>query len=243
MGNAQDAKSAFSPISDDLDTLLGKASYRMVALWEVNGNDFADGGVLTFNLTCDDMVDYGDSSSGFNVTISVGSDGASQEEQHELQFAQEIDMSQIETITYPDEIFQVEDNYEAYQIQHSIATRASMAQIQFKALSTAGWTATELGIVKDLFDEGEELIATDAPDGMGVGIAGYIFSQDLPLFSIETLREVDPAIAEIVEMLRESLSYIDEALGQPRSETDITETNIQIELVNGYLATLAAYHP
>lgn len=224
-----------SPISDDPETLLGKGSYRMLGIWEVNGNDFLDGGTFNFDLYCDDMVDYDDS-----IDFGVDSEGAVQ---HELQFVHETDMSDVTTIVYPDEIFKVEDNYEAYQIQHSISVRATMSQQMLKLISSAGWVATELGVAGQFFVEGEELVYSDTPDGTGIGIAGSIFSADLPLFRIETLREVDPAIAEVVEMLLESLTYIDDALGGDRSAIDATEMNVQIDLVDNYLSLLASYHP
>ncbi len=169
----------------------GSEPVRMVAAFAVNGNDISD--------DCSAKL-YFDLAQGTRVID-----------------ADEFSGTDIQTIAWPDGIFAVEDDPDAYQMIHSVKNRAQMCRNGLDAASRAeqlGDKATRK------LDHTMSKTAFQDNIGMGVSCASAVFTADLPALNIETVRKYEPELAEQISTISSSLETMISELDKASPDYD-----------------------
>ena len=189
-------KSSGYALSTSYGTLWGGSEpVRMIALFAINGNDISDDctAKLDFDLSQDTPVRYTD----------------------------ELGRTDIQTIAWPDGIFAVEDDPDAYQLIHSVRIRAQICRNALETASQANQNKNNevrdlnLGISKMFF-------SADANWGVSCAcdVSGNALSDDLPRWNIETVRKYEPELAEQISTITDSLETMTSELAKASPNYD-----------------------
>lgn len=122
----------------------------------------------------------------------------------ELTAEKEITSEDIQTISLFDEVFKVEDDYEAYQVAQSVPRRAVLAKeyLDCAIMSAGEGNVAEVNL---LMLQMKYIFSTEFP--LGVSVGKYTASKKLPIFDINAVKAVHPDIADEVESLISDLNY------------------------------------
>ncbi len=127
----------------------------------------------------------------------------------------------IQPIRLFDGIFAVEKDADAYQLTHSVKVRAQMCKTALETASQAehnGSTlvrAVQLALCGAIFS-GETT--------WGVSCDGLTVSDELPQFSLETVRLVSPDDADAIETINSNIAIMIEELGKDAPDYDAVNT-------------------
>ncbi len=169
----------------------GSEPVRMISAFAVNQNDMKDGctAKLDFNLSQD----------------------------AQLRYTAEVAGTDIQTIAWPDGVFAVEDDPDAWQLVHSVKIRAQICKNSLEAASRAeqnrdtGTRDLNLTICKSMLED----------NLWGVScVADNKVTAELPVFSLETIQRCEPELAEQVSTVRDAVETMRSELGKSSPDYD-----------------------
>lgn len=155
----------------------------------------------------------------------------------ELTAEKKITSEDIQTISLFDEVFKVEDDYEAYQIAQSVPRRAVLAKeyLDCAILSAGEGNVAEVNL---LMLQMKHIFSTEFP--LGVSVGKYTVSKKLPIFDINAVKEVHPDIADEVESLISDLNYFYD--GVHNNNLTVNEMNDRYKSVSNTTAAIKEFY-
>lgn len=189
-------KSSGYALSTSYGTLWGGSEpVRMVAAFAVNGNDISD-----------------DCSAKLYFDLAQGTP---------VRYTDERSRTDIQTIAWPDGIFAVEDDPDAYQLIHSVQIRAQICRNALETASQANQNKNNE--VRDLnLGIGKTIFSADANWGVSCAcdVSGNALLDDLPRWNIETVRKYEPELAEQISTITDSLETMTSELAKASPNYD-----------------------
>lgn len=141
----------------------------------------------------------------------------------ELTAEKEITSEDIQTISLFDEVFKVEDDYEAYQVAQSVPRRAVLAnnamQLAVDSFNNGNIATKNISLATMMI-----MFSTDAPGGISVG--KFTMSEELPVFDINAVKTIYPDIADEVETLIADLDYIYKEMSKSNFDVDAANNKV-----------------
>ena len=155
----------------------------------------------------------------------------------ELTAEKEFTSEDIQTISLFDEVFKVEDDYEAYQIAQSVPRRAVLAKeyLDCAIMSAGEGNVAEVNL---LMLQMKYIFSTEFP--LGVSVGKYTASKKLPIFDINAVKAVHPDIADEVESLISDLNYFYD--GVHNNNLTVNEMNDRYESVSNTTAAIKEFY-
>ena len=142
---------------------------------------------------------------------------------NELTTEKEFTSEDIQSISLFDEVFKVEDDYEAYQIAQSVPRRAVLAnnamQLAVDSFNNGNIATKNISLATMMI-----MFSTDAPGGISVG--KFTMSEELPVFDINAVKTIYPDIADEVETLIADLNYIYKEMSKSNFDVDAANNKV-----------------
>ncbi len=169
----------------------GSEPVRMISAFAVNQNDMKEGGTakLSFDLSQDAPLKY---------TV-------------------EIARADIQTIAWPDGVFAVEDDPDAWQLGHSVKIRAQICKNSLEAASRAeqnrdtGTRDLNLTICKSMLEDNLWGVSCAADNKV---------TTELLVFSLETVRKYEPELADQVSTVKDAVAVMRSELAKASPDYD-----------------------
>ena len=169
----------------------GSEPVRMISAFAVNQNDMKDGCTAKLN---------------FNLSLNA-----------QLRYTAEVAGTDIQTIAWPDGVFAVEDDPDAWQLVHSVKIRAQICKNSLEAASRAeqnrdtGTRDLNLTICKSMLED----------NLWGVScVADNSVTTELPVFSLATIQGCEPELAGQVSTVRDAVETMRSELGKSSPDYD-----------------------
>ena len=157
---------------------------------------------------------------------------------NELTTEKEFTSEDIQTISLFDEVFKVEDDYEAYQIAQSVPRRAVLAnnamQLAVDSFNNGNIATKNISLATMMI-----MFSTDAPGGISVG--KFTMSEELPVFDINAVKTIYPDIADEVETLIADLNYIYKEMS--KSNFDVDAANNKVDSARKSITAIKEFYP
>lgn len=169
----------------------GSEPVRMISAFAVNQNDMKDGCTAKLN---------------FNLSLNA-----------QLRYTAEIAGTDIQTIAWPDGVFAVEDDPDAWQLVHSVKIRAQICKNSLEAASRA-----EQNRDTDTRDLNLTICKSVLEDNLwGVScVADNSVTTELPVFSLATIQECEPELAGQVSTVRDAVETMRSELAKSSPDYD-----------------------
>ena len=163
----------------------------MISAFAVNQNDMKDGCTAKLN---------------FNLSLNA-----------QLRYTAEVAGTDIQTIAWPDGVFAVEDDPDAWQLVHSVKIRAQICKNSLEAASRAeqnrdtGTRDLNLTICKSVLED----------NLWGVScVADNSVTTELPVFSLATIQGCEPELAGQVSTVRDAVETMRSELAKSSPDYD-----------------------
>ena len=164
------------------------------------------GSRTAFAVNQNDMKDGCTAKLNFNLSLNA-----------QLQYTAEVAGTDIQTIAWPDGVFAVEDDPDAWQLVHSVKIRAQICKSSLEAASRAeqnrdtGTRDLNLTICKSVLED----------NLWGVScVADNSVTTELPVFSLATIQGCEPELAGQVSTVRDAVETMRSELAKSSPDYD-----------------------